>query len=226
MASIVETYTVITKGKGAPDYSDTVSSAHQRAGIYLQYDQTLRMYGRSLNLGGDAEYPWIPSTPLAAGANTHFTDFETLTPMPVIIPAGYHLTLVSIGYTLSQDAQIYAYINLGVHIECMAATSGGIAEYENRVLGWSTEWIDADASDPHELDMKLYNRGTDPLFGQAVVVCILEAVGTSPLPTTKECTCPNCSNKQVESVHATKIKCKNCGHKYGVYDLTQFRRSL
>ncbi len=210
-------------GTGKPDFSKTVSSALERAGIRLKANQQLRMYGRSLNLGGDAEYPGIPSTPLAAGADTHFTDFETLTPMPVTIPVGYHLTLISIGFTLSQDAQIYAYLDLGVHVECMAAVAGGLAEYQNRVLGWSTEWIDADASDPHELDMKLYNIGTDPLFGQAVAVCILEAVGTSPLPTTKECTCPYCANKQVESVHATKIKCKNCSREYGVYDLTRIR---
>ncbi|GAH94738.1 unnamed protein product, partial [marine sediment metagenome] len=47
----VSTWTVIEKGIGAPDYSDTVSSAIERAGIRLKHSQRLKIFGRSLNLG-------------------------------------------------------------------------------------------------------------------------------------------------------------------------------
>lgn len=208
-------------GIGKPDFSRTVSSALERAGLRLKANQQLKMYGRSLNLG-DAEYE-VPSTPLAPGANTHFTDFETLTPMPITIPAGFILSLVSVGYTVSQDAYIYAYLDEGVHIECMGAIEGGTGVYINKVVGWTTAWIPPPGAVSHPFDIKLYNIGTENLFGQVVAVFILEAVGTPAFPTTKECTCPHCGNKQVESVHATRIKCKNCGHEYGVYDLTAFR---
>ncbi|GAI24828.1 unnamed protein product, partial [marine sediment metagenome] len=42
--AVVETYTVITKGIGAPDYSDTVSSARERAGLRLEHSQGLKMF--------------------------------------------------------------------------------------------------------------------------------------------------------------------------------------
>lgn len=58
-----------------------------------------------------------------------------------------------------------------------------------------------------------------------MVSAILETIGTAPWPTTKECHCPYRGNKQVESVHATRIKCSNCGKEYVVFDLTQFRET-
>jgi len=217
--------TIAATGKGAPDYSNTVSSAHQRAGIYLQYPQRLKMYGRSLNLGGDIEYPFVPSTPLAVGANTHLTDFETLMPLPTIVPVGYTLSMAAIGYTFSQDCQVYSYIDGGIHLECLAAVEGGIPIYENRVIGLSTSWLDPLALLPHQFDIKLYNVSGAPLFGSVAVTAVLEAVGTEPLPTTKVCRCPYCEHDQTESVHATRITCKNCGRIYIVYDFSSFTRT-
>lgn len=212
-------------GTGKPDFSKKVSSAKQRSGLRLQANQQLKMYGRSLNLGGDAEYPGVLSTPLAAGADTHLTDFETLAPMPMIVPQGYTLTLVTFAYTLSQDAQIYAYTDLGLVVTCFAAVEGGLVFYENAVVGLTTKWIDATGAHSHIFDLKLYNTGGANLFGGVVFNGILEAVGTKPLPTTKECHCPYCGNKQIESVHATRIKCTSCGREYGVYDLTNIKET-
>jgi len=226
MASVVKTYTVITKGKGAPDYSDTVSSAKERRGLRLEYGQYLKMFGRSLNLGGDIEYPLVPSTPLAVGANTHLVDFETLASMPYIVPIGYTATIITISYTLSQDAQVYAYVDGGlVNVSCLAAIAGGRAIYENKILGLSTDWFDPAGLASHIIDIKLYNLGAADLFGAIGIDAILKEVGTPPLPSTKECHCPYCGNKQVESEHATRIKCSSCGKEYVVFDLTGFRET-
>lgn len=220
---IDQTFAVLTKGIGAPDYSNTVSSAQERRGLRLKYGQRLKMFGRSLNLG-DAQYPLVPSTPLAAGANTHLTDFETLAPTPYTVPAGYTLALTDIGYSFSQDAQVYAYIDFGVAgVTCLAVVEAGIPFYENRITGLTTAWVDPAGILSHLLDVKVYNMGLGNLFGGIIISAILEEVGTEPLPTTKNCHCPFCSNVQTESVHATKIICKNCGHEYGVFDLSGFR---
>jgi len=223
---LVNTWGVIEKGIGAPDYSNTVSSGKERRGILLEYKQRLKIFGRSLNLGGDLEYPLVPSTPLAAGANTHLVDFEDLSPMPFTCPPGYTFTLIAVGYTFSQDAQIYIYIDGGIlNVSCLAAVAGGMPVYENAIVGLSTAWLDPTGVLSHDSDVKIYNVGGGNLFGAITVTAILEEIGTEPLPTTKECHCPYCGNKQVESVHATKIKCKNCGREYGVYDLSRVRRT-
>jgi len=213
-------------GIGKPDFSKHVSSAIERRGILLEYKQRLKMFGRSLNLGGDPEYLAVLPTPLATGASTHLVDFETLAPLPITVPPGYIITLIAVGYTFSQDAQVYVYIDGGVlNVSCLAAVAGGTPAYENKVVGLSTAWLDPAAAFSHDFDAKIYNVGGGNLFGAITVTAILEETGTEPLPTTKECHCPYCGNKQVESVHATRIKCKNCGREYGVYDLSRVRRT-
>ena len=226
MGTIVKSWVVEQKGKGAPDHANTVHSAKERRGLTLDYNQTLKIFGRSLNLGGDAEYPLVPSTPLAIGADTHLTDFETLAAMPITIPAGYSLTLIAMEYTFSQDAQVYGYVDQGVvNVTCLATVQGGLATYVNEVLGFSTAWIDPTAAFPHVFDVKLYNMGANPLFGGIMVDAILEAVGTPPLPTIKGCHCPNCGKVQTESVTATIITCQRCGTVYHVYALGNFRET-
>ncbi|GAI40209.1 unnamed protein product, partial [marine sediment metagenome] len=168
------------------------------------------------------ELPLVPSTPLAAGANTYLVDFENLSPV-FIIPQGYGLTLIASGYTFTQDAQIYVYIDRGAlygSITCLAAAGGGQPTYANKVIELSTKWIDPTGASAHEFIIKLYNVGAGDLFGGVMLSGIFEAIGTAPWPTTKECHCPYCAHKQVESVHATKIKCNNCGKEYLVWDLT------
>jgi len=223
MANIIDTYPVLQRGLGAPDYSDTVSSSIDRAGVRIKINETLRVYGRSLNLGGDAEYPFVLPSPLVADANTHLTDFETMAPMPIVVPAGYTLTIIDIGTTASQDMQMYAYIDAW-SVNCLSAMGGGGVFYQNKVLGLSTSWVDVAAAAAHDFDIKIYNVGTSDLYAGIMVVCVLAAVGTPPLPATKDCHCPHCGRVQTESIHVTKIKCKGCGKEYGVYDFSKVGR--
>jgi len=220
---VEETFTVKTRGVGAPDYSNTVSSAKERRGIRLGYLQQLKMYGRN-RTPADADYPFIPASPLAPGASVHLCDAETLVDMPIIIPVGYTLSMIAIGHTFDQDARVIAYLD-SLLAYCFAMTAGGMAFYENKIIGVSTALYDPTAANSHTFDIKLFNMGTSNLYGSVSVDCVLEAVGTTPFPTTKECQCPHCGNRQIESVHATTIKCNACGKIYIVYDLTQLRET-
>lgn len=209
-------------GIGKPDFSKKVSSALERAGIRLQASQTLKLYGRNRTPADPAYLGGLVSSPLPSGDSVHLTDAETLVDMPITIPAGYTMSVITVGHTVSQDAKLMAYLDSTLAY-CFGIAVGGSKHYHNELVGISTALYDADASDSHTLDIKLFNDGLADLYGSVWVTAILEAVGTSPLPTTKECQCPYCSNKQTESVHATRITCKNCGKPYIVFDLSKVR---
>lgn len=223
MAHVATQYKVVGQGVGAPDYSDTVSSGITRAGIRLKANQYLKLFGRSLNIAEPAY--GVPDTHLAAGADTHLTDFETLGPMPYTVPADYTLRIKQIGYTVTQDMMLVAYIDGSNWINCLGAVASGIPFYEDRVVGLSTSWVDPTGALAHDVDIKLYNRGGGDLYGGVVVSCVLEAVGTPPLPTEKDCHCPQCAHIQRVSVHSTRIQCENCDRVYFVLDLSRVREA-
>lgn len=124
--------------------------------------------------------------------------------------------------TVTQDAQIYSIID-NYWANCWIATEGGVISYVNKLIDISTAWIDPTALLPHDIDIKLYNIGTGNLFGGVGVICILERMGTSPLPTTKVCRCPHCGNREEFPVTTTKIICSSCGKLYIVCDFSRFR---
>ena len=226
MAEIAREFTVVQRGIGKPDYSKTVSSAIERAGIVLKHNQILRMYGRN-RTPADADYPLIAASPLAAGAHVHLTDAETLVDLPAAIPEGYTTTIVTIGHTVSQDAKLITTLD-SLLAYCFAITSSGSKHYDNELVGLSTSLYDAEAEDAHTLDIKLFNDGLADLYGSVTVVVVLEAIGTKPFPKTKTVQCPVCGRTQKVSVNDTKIMCRNphCPQKdFIVYDLTKFRRT-
>jgi len=217
-------FTVPSKGVGLPDYAREIGRAIQRAGISLKYNQRLRIFGRQLTLGGDPEYPAVPNAPLAPGANTHLTDLETLLPMPITVPAGYLFSFLTASGTLTQDAQLYSVVD-NYWANCWLAIEGGVSSYLNRVIDITTAWIDPTAASSHTIDVKLYNVGGGNLYGSVGLICIQEKVGSPDWPTTKECQCPWCNNRQVVSITVTKITCSNCGKPYIVCDFSKFRRT-
>lgn len=222
--SLIQTITVPSRGVGAPDFGNTVTSARERAGVLLKKNQWLKVAGRSLNRG-DIEYPIVVPSPLAAGANTHLTDYETLAPLPYPVPAGFWLTAMDIGWTFNVDAEVYIYIDLGLSTTCIVATGGGVPYYVNGIVSLSTAWYDPTALVAHPYDVKLYNVSGGDLYGGVTISFILEAIGTPPLPSTKSCRCPNCGHYQTEDRHATRIVCTSCGHIYLVADFSNIRMS-
>ncbi|GAI06364.1 unnamed protein product, partial [marine sediment metagenome] len=211
-----------------PDFSREVSSGRERAGIALKYNQQFRAFAGNWTIGGDLEYPLIEDYNIAAGGKRHLRDSDTDELLPIIVPVGHTLTVISIGYAVTQDMVLYAYIDSSPLFEgaCinLGVAGGGMSVYENKIRELSTTWYDETATYPHTLDIIAYNRGGAALYGGVALLCIEELVGTKPFPTTKNCVCPHCEHKQTEPVSATRITCKGCGKEYMVTNFASLRQ--
>ena len=218
---MAEVFTVEQRGVGKPDYSREVFAGKERAGIALKYNQQFRAFGGNWTTG-DLEYPLILDYNIAAGGKRHLRDSDTNELLPIILEAGYILSIISIGYTVTQDLMVYLYAD---SIACISlgVTSGGSAVYENKLREFSTTWYDPTAALSHTIDIIAYNKGTDPMYGAVGILCIMEALGTPPWPTTKECFCPYCNHKQTEPISATRITCRRCGKEYMVTNFASLR---
>lgn len=207
-------FSVPVKGVGKPDYSKEISVGKERAGVYLKYNQRIRLFSGNWNII-DADYP-LPDTGIAAGALEHLIDSDTRMPLPGIIPVGFSLTIIAMGFAISQDAFFQAYFeHLGVWTSYnMGLGSSGFAVYQNRLRDLSTTWFDPNAALAHNFDIKIYNRGGGTLYGGVGIWSIMEAVGTPDWPTTKICRCPYCGHHQTVAVIETKITCDSCGKPY------------
>ncbi len=76
--------------------------------------------------------------------------------------------------------------------------------------------LEQTAASAPTFDAKLYNAGGGVLYGGIGLWCIMEAIGSPPWPTTKDCHCPSCGNVQTVSVEDSKITCERCGFVYMV----------
>lgn len=222
---VTRTFTATQRGVGKPDYTKEIYAGRERSGIALEYNQTFRVFAANWSTG-DALYPFVIPNPVAAGASVHLRDSDTLALMPVIIPAGYTLTVISVGYSVTEDLIMYAYIDaltLGISIN-LGVLGGGLSVYENKLREVSTAWYDPTALLPHTLDIIAYNQGGGLLYGGIGILCIQEAIGTPPLPTTKECFCPHCDYKQTVPITTSVIVCDQCGKTYMVTVFSSLRR--
>jgi len=215
-------FTVEQRGVGKPDYTREIFAGKERAGIALKYNQQFRVFAGNWS-AFDADYLFIPTFTIAAGAKRHMKDSDTGVLLPITIPKGRTLTVISVGFAVTQDILVYAYldslacINLGV-------LGGGQASYENKIRELSTTWYDPTAALPHTLDIITYNKGGGDLFGGAALLCVEEIVGTVPFSTSKECVCPYCDYKQIEPASATRITCQGCGKEYMVTNFASLRQ--
>lgn len=222
---MAEIFTVEQRGVGKPDYTKEIFAGKERAGVALKYNQQFRVFAADW-ITGDPDYPLVIPETLAAGAKRSLSDSDTRALMPIIIPAGHTLTFIAMGYAVNQDILVYSYIDaliFGVSTS-LGAIGGGQAVYENKVRELSTTWYDPTATFPHTLDIRVYNVGGGDLYGGIGMLCIEEAVGTPPWPTTKECVCPRCNHKQTEPVTATRITCLECGKEYMVTNFASLRQ--
>lgn len=210
----VTTKTAPVKGIGKPDYSRAVSSGVERAGLYLQYNQQAKMFAHGFN-HADAAYPLIEDTGLAIGGEAHLINGDTMGPLPAVIPAGFSLSVIAVGFSFDQDAYIQIYLdNIIAHNFGEAAKGSSI--YANKLWDLSTTWYDPPARFAHTFDAKIYNAGEKVLYGGIGLWCIMEAIGTPPWPTTKDCHCPSCGHIQTVSVEDSRITCEKCGWVYMV----------
>ena len=217
------TFTVAERGIGKPDYSQNVSSALERAGFRLKYNQQLKVFGKSWEIA-DPEYPYIPAEPLVAGSKEHLEDGETRLRLPYSIPVGYTFSVIATGIAFTQDVVVYAYID-GLVSYTVGIGQGGSSVYHNKLRGISSLFLDPHAAYSHEFDLIIHNLSDKDAYGLIGYDCILEKVGSEDWPTTKECQCPYCQHRQVVPVGTTRIICEQCEKLYLVHDFSSVRQS-
>ncbi len=222
MGTITQTRTVPQKGLGAPDYSNTVSSARERAGIRLAENQGLQIFGCVFSAIA-SPYPWVLAN-LAIGGTVSLVDNLTGADLPYTVPIGYTLSVVSIGVTTDQDIVIYAYFDTFL-VLCLGVYPGASSGYENQVVGMTTSTIDPTALAAHAIDIQVTNLGLDVVTGAVDMKLVLEAVGTPPFPTVKIIRCKFCGHEKTVPMTETRLVCTKCGNLTLVYGYQDFKES-
>lgn len=166
-------------------------------------------------------FAWV-QTPLAPGATAHYIDNSTGLSLPYTVPQGYTMSLIAAGGSATEDVRILLYFD-GFLVVNIAIIAAGSTPYENRVVGISTATIDPTGAAPHTLDVQVTNLGGGNLEGGLDMTGILEAVGTSPLPTTKTVRCKWCGHQHTVPRETTFITCPKCGKLFIVADYSRFR---
>lgn len=218
-------------GIGKPDYTREVFAGRERAGIALKYNQRFIVFGGAWGIT-DPLYPWLVPLSIPVGGSDHLVDLDTLMPLPgpfPTVPAGKTLTMISVGFSTTEDMELYLYLDCidALHRGCctnIGVSTGGMPVYENKIREVSTTWYDPTASFPHALDIIAYNRGGVELHGGMGLLCVEEIIGTTPFPTTKDCRCPYCHHVQTEPITATLIKCQGCNEVYMVTNFACLRQ--
>lgn len=220
---MAEIFTVEQRGVGKPDYSRKVSSAKQRAGLQLEYNQQIVFL--SLTLTDQVLFPYpnpIARPPLASGASIHFIDGSTGVSTPYVVPAGYTLTLVQWEWTNNEDFEMWYYVD-GILWGCPGMSPPGDNQGFNMLMLLSTSFIDPEALSPHTFDIVLINNGAGDLEGTFDFLFIMEAIGTPPWPSVKQCRCPFCTHTQSVPTGTTNIICDKCGKLYIVRDYSRIK---
>lgn len=223
--------TIEQTGIGKPDYTKDVSSARQRAGITLKYNQQLVIFALCwtdmvVHVPTPYPVPWV-KPPLAPGVQAHLVDLATGLAMPYAHPAGYALTMAQKDWTCDEDIEIWIYASTAggplLLLACPGISPPGDNQYFNPVYTYSSKTIDPAATFAHSYDVVVVNRGAGDMEGGIVVATIVEAIGTPPFPDTKQCMCPFCQHLQTVKVGTTVIKCANCSKTYYVYDFSRIK---
>lgn len=223
-------FAVEQRGVGKPDYSREVSIGRQRSGIYIKYNQQLVVFGLCWTdmVGHPSPVPWV-TPPLAPGASAHLVDFSTGQAMPYATLAGYTFTMVQKDWTCNEDIEIWLYGSTPsvadggtlLLIACPGISPSGDNVYMNPVYAYSSITLDPTSLYSHSWDVVVVNKGVASMEGGIVFAALLEAVGTSPFPNTKQCRCPFCDHLQTVPVGTTVIVCGKCSETYYVYDYSR-----
>ena len=168
-------------------------------------------------------FAWV-QPPLAPGATAHYVDNLTGIALPFTVPQGYIFSLIAAGGGFTEDAIIWAYIDDYLAINA-GVVAGGLTIYENRIVGITTATVDPIGVRAHTIDVQVTNRGAGNLEGGTDWTCILEAVGTPPLPQTKKIKCKWCGHEEPAPWEQTKLICPKCGSLTLVYTTKGFRKT-
>jgi len=168
-------------------------------------------------------FAWV-QTPLAPGATAHYVDNVTGLDLPFTVPQGYTGSLIAGGGGFTEDAMVWVYFD-DYLVMSGSVMIGGQTYYENRVVGISTATIDPIGASSHTIDIQVTNRGAGNLEGGISWSCILEGVGTPPLPPTKVIKCKWCGHEEPAPWEQTKLICPKCGGLTLVSTTKNFRKT-
>jgi len=223
----VETFTVAQTGIGKPDYTKEISLGRERPGLTLKYNQTLKNFMRVFT-PILSPYSWITGA-LDPAASAHLVDADTGLVMPYTVPQGYTLAGISLTYSLSEDTIIRAYVDEVLGVPALFGIVGGPVSgsviYMAEVIGIGSHIVDPIGESSHIFDIVVTNQGKGNSEGTVGGFFILEAVGTSPLPTTKTVKCKWCGHEWVVSNETRAINCPECGELNIYLDLSKFRET-
>ncbi len=195
---------------------NTVTVAALVGGLTNQWN-----FGNIYSVAG--AFAWVVPS-LAPGARTHVIDVETGLAMPFTIPQGYTLTVIAAASAVIEDAIGWGYVD-GFLAECAGMAPGGQTYFENKLIGISTALLDPTGATAHTIDITITNLGLGNLRGSIDYVCILEKVGSPPLPSVKMVKCKWCGQEFEVPNETTTITCPKCGKLFIVYDLSKMRRT-
>lgn len=225
MMRVAKSLIAPVRGIGKPDYSKEISLGRERPGITLKHNQSLKNFIR-VYTAIPSPYSWVTGL-LAAGASSHLVDADTNLAMPYIVPQGYTLTGISLTYSLSEDIIIRAYVDEFLGVPLLFGIVGGPVSgsviYMAEVIGIGSHLIDPTGLTSHIFDIVVTNQGAGNAEGTVGGFFILEAVGTSPFPTTKTVKCKWCGHEWVVPNETRSIKCPSCGELNIYLDLTKFK---
>lgn len=214
-------------GTGKPDFSKDVSSAVEKKGYLLKHGQTTVIFFRVFS-DIESSASWV-AEPLAPGKTAHLVNVETGEDTPYTYFKGYGLELTELKHVSSEDIQSDIYYEpapgLGLQLVANAVTAGGTYFYEQALAVLTSVILDPAAAYTHRTDMIVTNLGTNSLTGLVAILGTLEALGTQPLPTTKQVKCKHCGNRQTVPIETTTVICPKCGKLTIYYSLAKYRGS-
>ncbi len=214
---IVNLGNIASGGSGKPDYTGEISGAKTRAGILLRSTQSLITFAAVFQdvEAPPSSIPWVQA-PLASGTTSHLYETSSGVAMPYTVSEGYTLTLLQYEWAISQDFEAWMYLDT-VLVGCAAISPPGDNQGWNMCVMFSTADFDPVGATSHTLDFTIVNTGLEALEGSIDYVCILEEVGSPPLPSVKECRCPYCGLLTQAPVRESIIKCSHCNKTYHVH---------
>lgn len=219
---VTRTITVEQKGVGKPDYSKYISSGRERAGLVLEYNQTLKLFAY---VASDIASPYnYFDDPLPAEAERHYIDTETGLEMPFTVPEGYTLAEITFHSKSNQDRMVDVYYD-GDYLGMAQTIEAGELTYLNDVISMGTILFDPTGAAEHTWDLVFRNIGGADLIGGGFYYFVLSKVGSKPLPENKVVKCKYCGNTGTIPNSATQWLCSKCGKLNKYLSLQGYRGS-
>lgn len=213
MPKIESSKTILSKGKGKPDYQAEIYRAKIEADVLhsLHYNESFKMFYISPSTEASL-FPFV-TAPLVSGATAALIDIETGLAMPYTSAIGFELQVLMIWVSFNQNSRQRIYMGtppVPPQLAIETYLDAFSVFMENNVVPTSTADIDPDFEYAHTLLGQGTNLGVGDMSGSTKIICILRDMATD-LPITKTVKCKWCGHKETVKLDITLWKCPKCG---------------